>query len=364
MDASVKKPAITFEQGVLFVHGNVVAGTVGSLEKALLVIPREEITVIDGSGVGELDTSGAVLINRLAGGGALRRGFSSRAEKLLDISIAKRDAPTEERKKSPPLSLVRLGGLALREMEHLTEVTVLVVDILYWSLVGIVNRKQYRKGSFVEQAFYIGSTALPIVGTILFLIGVILTLQSAAQLRQFGVSVFVVNLLAIGLSREFAPLMTAIIISGRSGSAIASEIATMKFTEELDAIKTLGLNPIRFVIVPKFWAMTVAMPLLTIMALFIGLLGGLLVAVTYMELSFSTFMNQLLVSLMFWDVMTGLIKSISFAFIITIVGTYRGLTFSGGADGVGRATTSSVVTSIFTIIVVDSIWGILFYFKF
>ncbi len=364
MNPSVHPPAITFEQGILYVHGDVVADTVGTLEKALLAIPREEITVIDGSGVDELDTSGAVLINRLAGGGASRRGFSSRAEKLLDISIAKRDVPAEEQKKSPALSLDRLGGLALREMEHLTDVTVLVVDILYWSLVGIVNRKQYRKGSFVEQAFYIGSTALPIVGTILFLIGVILALQSAAQLRQFGVSVFVVNLLAIGLSREFAPLMTAIIISGRSGSAIASEIATMKFTEELDAIKTLGLNPIRFVIVPKFWAMTVAMPLLTIMALFIGLLGGLLVAVTYMELSFSTFMNQLLLSLMFWDVLTGLIKSVSFAFIITIVGAYRGLTFSGGADGVGRATTSSVVTSIFAIIVVDSIWGILFYFKF
>ncbi len=137
----------------------------------------------------------------------------------------------------------------------------------------------------------------------------------------------------------------------------------MKFTEELDAIRTLGLNPIRFVVVPKFWAMFVTLPLLTVMALFIGLLGGLIVALTYMELSFNTFMNQLAVSLLFWDVVTGLIKSLSFAVIITIVGVYRGLTFTGGADGVGRATTSSVVTSIFTIIVMDSIWGIVFYFK-
>jgi len=137
----------------------------------------------------------------------------------------------------------------------------------------------------------------------------------------------------------------------------------MKFTEELDAIKTLGLNPIRFVIVPKFWAMLVSLPLLTIMALFIGIFGGFLVTFLYMGIAPSSFMNQLLVSLMFWDIVTGLIKSVSFAIIITIVGVYRGLTFTGGADGVGRATTSSVVTSIFTIIVMDSIWGLIFYFK-
>ena len=201
------------------------------------------------------------------------------------------------------------------------------------------------------------------MGTILFLIGVILTLQSYNQLRQFGVGIYVVNMLSIGLSREFAPLMTAIIISGRSGSAIASEIATMKFTEELDAIKTLGLNPIRFVVVPKFWAMFISMPLLTVMALFIGLCGGFIVTVTYMDLTPSSFMNQLFLSLLFRDIAAGLIKSFSFAVIITIVGTYRGMNFSDGADGVGKATTDSVVTSIFLIIVMDSIWGLIFYFR-
>ena len=310
------------------------------------------------------DSSAAVFIKRTAAGKAQITGFSENARKLIDMAAL---APEPEH--SPPgekvrMSLERIGGLTLRGMENVTEIAVLVVDILFWSVVGLFNRKQYRKGTFTEQAFYMGSTALPIVGTILFLIGVILTLQSAAQLRQFGVSVFVVNLLAIGLSREFAPLMTAIIVSGRTGSAIASEIATMKFTEELDAIKTLGLNPIRFVVVPKLWAMIVSVPLLTVLALFIGLLGGFMVAVTYMDLSPTTFFNQLVLSLLFWDVVTGLIKSLSFAVIITIVGVYRGLTFSGGADGVGRATTASVVTSIFAIIVMDSIWGILFYFKF
>ena len=364
MKSGATSPDITFENGVLTLSGGLTAMTIGHAERVVSGIGAANISVVDGSGLGQFDSSGAVFVKRSFSADTQFRGFSENAVKLIDMATL-----TKEPDHSPPgeklkLSLERFGGLTLRKVEKITDVAVLVVDILFWSVVGLFNRKQYRKGSFVEQAYYMGSTALPIVGTILFLIGVILTLQSAAQLRQFGVSIFVVNLLAIGLSREFAPLMTAIIVSGRTGSAIASEIATMKFTEELDAIKTLGLNPIRFVVVPKVWAMIVCMPLLTIFALFIGLFGGFLVAIIYMELSPTTFFNQLVISMLFWDVLTGLIKSLSFAVIITIVGVYRGFTFSGGADGVGRATTSSVVTSIFAIIVMDSIWGILFYFQF
>ena len=364
MNPAHEKPELDFEDGVLCLRGDLVAGTIGDAEILIAGIPREKITSIDGSGVSAFDSAGSVFINRLAGQTAELRGFAPAAQVLLNISKTAAPPPPADKKRAPRLTLERIGGLTLREVERLTEIAVLVVDIFYWSIVGIFDRRQYRKGSFTEQAYYIGSTALPIVGTILFLIGVILALQSAAQLRQFGVTIFVVNMVAIGLSREFAPLMTAIIVSGRSGSAIASEIATMKFTEELDAIKTMGLNPLRFVVVPKFWAMVITLPLLSIMALFIGLLGGFLVAVTYMQLSPSAFMNQLFVSLMFRDIVTGFVKAVSFAIIISVVGTYRGLTFSGGADGVGRATTSSVVTSIFVIIVMDSIWGILFYFKF
>ncbi|HDY89026.1 MAG TPA: MlaE family lipid ABC transporter permease subunit [bacterium] len=364
MNPKHNSPSVSLDQEVLTVSGDLVTSTVADAEQSLTKIIDEKVSIIDGSGITEIDSSGAVFINKITTDETTLRGFSPGAQILLKISRSVKKITPEEPSKPGKMTLERFGGLFLRELERATEIAVLIVDIVYWSIVGIFDRKQYRKGSFTEQAFFIGSTALPIVGTILFLIGVILTLQSAAQLRQFGVTVFVVNLVAIGLSREFAPLMTAIIVSGRSGSAIASEIATMKFTEELDAIKTLGLNPIRFVVVPKFWAMIVTMPLLSIMALFIGLLGGFIIAITYMDLSPSTFMNQLLISLMFRDIVIGLIKAVSFAFIIVIVGTYRGLNFSGGADGVGRATTSSVVTSIFVIIIMDSIWGILFYFKF
>ncbi|MFC1539051.1 MlaE family ABC transporter permease [Candidatus Latescibacterota bacterium] len=363
MDPKHDSPSASVEGNVLIISGKITASTIRDFEKIISNIDVENITVFDGTGITALDSSGAYYLNKISGGHADFRGFSDQAQKLLDISVPVEQMELKEEESTPSMTLERFGGLILREFERITEIAILVIDIIYWSIIGLFDRKQYRKGSFVEQAFFIGASALPIVGTILFLIGVILTLQSFAQLRQFGVGIYVVNMLSIGLAREFAPLMTAIIISGRSGSAIASEIATMKFTEELDAIKTLGLNPIRFVIVPKFWAMIISMPLLTIMALFIGLLGGFLVTVTYMELTPSSFMNQLFLSLMFRDVVTGLIKSVSFAIIITIVGAYRGLNFTGGADGVGRATTSSVVTSIFLIIVMDSIWGLIFYFK-
>ena len=352
---------IRFADGTLSLSGNLTVHSAAQAEQAMSHISKADIVVIDGSGLEELDTAGAVLINRIRKDGTELRGFSESALTILDISLpSEKPAPAPTRKR---FSLESFGGMILCAVDNLIEIAVLVVDTIYWGAVGLFNRSQYRRGSFVDQAFYMGSTALPIIATIMFLIGAISALQSSATLRQFGASIFVADMLAIGLARELAPLMTAIIVSGRSGSAIASEIATMKFTEELDAIRTMGMNPLRFVVVPKLWALVFTMPMLTLMALGFGLLGGFLVAVSYIGLAPATFMNRLLISLFFWDITTGLIKSVSFAIIITIVGTYRGLKFKGGADGVGRATTESVVSSIFAIIVMDSIWGIIFYFK-
>jgi len=238
----------------------------------------------------------------------------------------------------------------------------LVADIFYWSVVGLFRRRGQRKGSFVQQSLLIGVDALAIVGLIAFLIGLILALQSAAQLRQFGANIFVADLIGIAMLREMGPIMTAIVVAGRSGSAIASEIATMVVTEEIDALQTMALNPIRFVVVPKFHAITLTMPLLTIFADLLGILGGFIIGITYLQLSAAAFINELLTVLFLKDVMTGLFKSVVFAWIIVIVGSYFGMQVKGGAEGVGRATTASVVASIFYVIVADSILGLIFYF--
>lgn len=359
---------VAFKDGVLILAGALTASTVGAAERAWAGSPREPVRLVDGTRVTALDTAGAVLVRRMAGDTGRIEGFNTEAVRLLSqLPVGSRAGAGPAAGGAPEGSatsagrLERLADAVLRLLSRLEEVAILAVDLLWWSAIGLFDRSQYRRGSFTEQALLTGSSAVPIVGTIMFLIGAISVLQSAETLRTYGASVFAVDMLAIGLARELAPLMTGIIVSGRSGSAIASEVATMKFTEEIDALRTMGLNPVRFVAVPKLWAMAVSVPLLTMVALAFGLLGGFLVGATYIGLSVNTMFNRLLVSLLAWDIVTGLIKSLSFAIIITVIGVYRGMNFSGGADGVGRATTSSVVTSIFAMIVVDSIWGILFY---
>lgn len=377
-DAPEQDVRVDYRDGVLHFAGSLTARTVGSAERECSRLVRGSVEVVDGAGVQMIDLSGAIFIRRVAGDSGRLQGFHENARGLFDLlqtvrrgeavpsvlagreSVADLPGGRDLLAERPDITVV--AEMFLSAVERLRDVAVLVVDVLYWSARGIFDRGQYRKGSFTEQAFLMGSSALPIIATIMFLIGAISVLQSASTLRSFGAAIFVVDMLALGLARELAPLMTAILISGRSGSAIAAEISTMKFTEELDAIRTIGLNPVRFVVVPKLWAMVVSLPLLSVLALAFGILGGFFVASTYMDISAGAFANRLLVSLRSWDIVTGLIKCVSFAVVITVVGTYRGMNFRGGADGVGKATTASVVSSIFGIIIVDAIWGIVFYF--
>ncbi|MDW7679930.1 MAG: ABC transporter permease, partial [bacterium] len=256
-----------------------------------------------------------------------------------------------------------LGEKTFDLFGKLHEILLLITDIFYWSFAGLFQKGGQRKGSFTQQSLLIGVSAFWIVALISFLIGFILALQSAAQLRQFGANIFVADLIGIAMFKEMGPIMTAIVVAGRSGSAISSEIATMVVTEEMDALKTMALNPVRFVMIPKFHAITVTMPLLTIMADLIGIFGGLIIGVTYLQLSAAAFINELLSVVILKDVITGLVKSVVFAWIIVIVGCYCGLKVKGGAEGVGRATTASVVASIFLVIIADSILGLIFYFN-
>jgi phospholipid/cholesterol/gamma-HCH transport system permease protein len=208
----------------------------------------------------------------------------------------------------------------------------------------------------------IGMNALPIIALISFLIGFILALQSSAQLRQFGASIYVADLIAISMTREMGPIMTAIILAGRSGSSFTSEIANMVVTEETDALQSMGLNPIKYVVVPKVHAIIITTPMLTILSMIIGIAGSFLVGLTYLNIAVVPFYQEVVEALIFKDIITGLVKSFIFAWIIVTVGAYYGLNVKGGSEGVGRATTASVVTSIFLVVLADSILGLIFYF--
>lgn len=238
---------------------------------------------------------------------------------------------------------------------------ILTADVLYWSVNDLFRPKARRKGEFYNQAVLIGVNAVLIIAVMAFIIGLVLALQSANQLRDFGANIYIVDLTVIAMMSEMGPLITAILVAGRSGSAIAAEIATMKVTSEIDALTTMGLNPIRFVVVPKMYGSVVTMPLLTIIANIMGIAGGMLVAFLYLDIAPLVFIRRMGESLYNRDIIIGITKSLVFAAIIVLTGSFYGFRVDKGAEGVGRVTTSSVVLAISLVIIADSILGIIFY---
>ncbi|MDH5640197.1 MAG: MlaE family lipid ABC transporter permease subunit [Nitrospira sp.] len=203
-----------------------------------------------------------------------------------------------------------------------------------------------------------GVRALPITGLLTFLVGVVIAYQGAEQLRKFGTNIFIVDLVGISLVREIAPLIVAILIAGRSGSAYAAEIGTMKVTEELDAVRTLGISPINLLVLPRAFALVIALPLLTVYADILGVFGGMLIASNQLNVSFTEFLARFEEAVAVRHFVIGLAKAPFFAMIIALVGCYQGFRIRGGVDDVGRHTTISVVQSIFLVIVFDAICSV------
>ena len=225
-------------------------------------------------------------------------------------------------------------------------------------LVG--NRHRWRAA--VRQMLEIGVDALPLVAVLAMCSGFILALQGASELRRFGALHYVIDLVAIGFTRELGPLLTAIAVSGRSGSAFAAEIGTMTVTEEIDALKVMAFEPVEFVLAPKFLAALVAVPCLSIVSNFFGILAGGLFMFFSTHLSLQLYFRYVLNSIQLQDVVAGLIKAVAFATIIAQVGCLEGLHVRGGPESVGRSTTMAVVRSTFLVIVADAIFTAIFYF--
>ncbi len=232
----------------------------------------------------------------------------------------------------------------------------------HYTFIAPFQGKPLRIERAIHQAMLVGVLALPILSLITFFIGVILALQGAYELRKFGALHYVAQAVAISMTRELGPLMTAIVVIGRSGSAFAAEIGTMKVTEEIDALETMALNPVQFLVTPKFLAMVVMMPLLTTWADFMGVLGGSMFGVSSAGFTFATYLRATLDSLLLNDIYTGLIKSAMFGVVITAVGCHEGFSTGAGAEEVGRSTTAAVVMSIFLVVMVDLVFTAIFYF--
>ena len=206
-----------------------------------------------------------------------------------------------------------------------------------------------------------GADAVPIVTLITFLIGFVMAFQSAVQLKQFGANIYVADLVALSITRELGPLMVAIIVCGRSGAAFAAELGTMKVSEEIDALRTMGIGPLRFLVFPRVLGLVLVVPVLTLLGDLVGILGGLLVGVLTLDLTIVGYLNETLGSLDVWDVFQGVVKAGVFALAIGLVSCAHGLATTGGAEGVGRRTTAAVVMSLFAIILLDAAFTLAFH---
>ncbi len=257
--------------------------------------------------------------------------------------------------------LAGMGRRALGVREELAAVGRLVIRVAAGLASAPFTAKGFRWPATFRQMVRIGVESLPIVFLIAASVGMIVALQAATQLRRVGAVIYVADLVGVSLTRELGPLMTAIILAGRSGSAIAAELGTMKVSEEVDALTAMGLDPVEFLALPRILAMAIMLPCLTTLADVVGILGGVLVAWVSLGIPVGNYLEQTMKALMLKDLFSGLLKSWVFAGIIAGVGCYQGFQVEGGAEGVGRRTTASVVASIFMIIAADLVFTMIFY---
>ena len=256
----------------------------------------------------------------------------------------------------------QVGGSVINGLSYFGSLASLGGRAAYYTFVGPFQGKPLRLQRAISQAMDVGVRALPILSLITFFIGLILALQAAYELRRFGAMNLVSTAVAVSMTRELGPLITAVVVIGRSGSAFAAEIGTMKVTEEIDALETMAISPIHFLVTPKFLAMIIMLPCLTIWANTMGILGGSLFGVAQADFTFLRYIQSSVESLFMRDIISGLVKSVMFGITITAVGCFEGLSTGAGAEQVGHSTTRAVVMSIFLVVVVDLVFTVLFFF--
>lgn len=254
----------------------------------------------------------------------------------------------------------QIGDGSLKIFNDFVSIITFLGDLLTALIYSLMHPRSVRWGDLLFYLKRSGVEGLPIVGLISLLLGLIIAFMSSLQLKQFGANIYVASLVGVAMVSELGPIMTAIIVAGRSGSAFAAEIGTMKVNEEVDALLAMGFDPTRFLAVPKVLAAMVAVPILTLYSDFFGIGGGLVVGVLGLDLTVYTYVEETLSVISVISILKGLLKSVVFAVLIAGIGCQRGFQVRGGAEAVGSATTSAVVAGIFLIIVTDSAFAILF----
>ncbi|MDB5809435.1 MAG: hypothetical protein JWN94_1557 [Betaproteobacteria bacterium] len=327
-------------------------------------LPVQKDAVIDGAHVEALDTVGVWMLQQLlarlnaAGSSPVLRGWRPDFTKLIEL--LERTPPAQAAPQPPSPLLDRIGTATGAAIEQLYALLSFVGDTALALAAGIARPQRIRWRPILHNIQTAGVNALPIVGLLSFLLGIVVAYQGADQLRQYGANIYVADLIGLSMLREFAPLITAIIAAGRSGSAYAAQIGTMSVTEEIDAMRTLGIAPLDVLVLPKVIALMIAMPLLTVYADVCGVIGGMLMAQTKLGVGYFEFVARFVNAVSPSTYLIGVGKAPVFAAIIAIVGCFQGFRTHGGADSVGRQTTRSVVHATFLVIVADAMFSIVF----
>ncbi len=324
---------------------------------------------IDLAGVEYLDSAGALALIRLEGE-SRARGASCRFIQVSEGARRIIDLIDPQALTTPPLIPAersegffdQVGVASLSLLNDFFQVLTFLGDLITSLWAVLLNPRSVRWGDVLFYMKRAGVDGLPIIGLIGLLLGLILAFMSSLQLKQFGANIYVASLLAVAMVQELGPIMTAILVAGRSGSAFAAEIGTMKVNEEVDALVTMGFEPVRFLAVPKVLAAMIVVPVLTVYATLFGLLGGLIIGVLGLDLTVYSYVSETQRSIELFDLVASLVKSMVFALLVAGIGCQRGLQVRGGAEAVGSATTSAVVAGIFLIIVTDSAFALVLHY--
>jgi phospholipid/cholesterol/gamma-HCH transport system permease protein len=332
---------------------------------AALACPADGQLRIDISAISALDTAGAWLLHRTIRGFKQRGtrvqvdGLRSEFGALLEL-IATRSTTIEPPARARIGLLASIGQKAWRNLLNFSGMLAFIGENAIVLLRSLVQPRRIRWRAVLYNLQIAGFEALPITGLLSFLMGVVIAYQGADQLQRFGANIFIADLVGLSMLRELSPLVTAIIVAGRSGSAYTAQIGTMKINEEIDALRTIGVGPLELLVLPKILALVIALPLLAVFADIAGILGGMLMARSMLDVSFDVFLDRLDDAIRMSSFLTGILKTPVFAAIIALVGCFQGFQASGSADSVGQQTTVSVVQSIFLVIVTDALFSILF----
>ena len=345
-----------------------------SIERQLTIIqvPANTNVTADCAEIEAMDTVGAWVLQKMLQRFSQQNtivnlnGLQLKFKKLLDaisaemVNLSQQENDATSKLTSTPNFIERIGQNTIDALKQITEALSFIGETSVAFAKSVVQPKRIRWRPILFNIRSAGFDALPIVGLLSFLLGVVVAYQGANQLRQYGANIFVADLVGLSMLREFAPLMTAIIIAGRSGSAYAAQIGTMAVTEEIDAMRTIGISPQELLVLPKVIALIIVMPLLTVFADGLGVFGGMLMARQQLDVSFVEFLDRFVKAVSPTAFMIGIGKAPVFAAIIAMVGCFQGFRTKGGADSVGRQTTRSVVQSIFLVIVADALFSVAF----